>query len=242
MRQNRVGIPNEIKSTEGREFQSSETFWEKSKGDLSLTSYISKTSKGKKNVLVLTSTRPLQGVTKDDGKKKPAIIKLYDFTKGGTDVVDQRMGSYSCKMKSCKWTLVAFSYILDTTRVNAQTIHALKQNKDPKATDSFDFGWSLAEALIGPHVQRRSKVGLKATILMKMSFIEGPVQPAAPVSGDRVPLRHQTPRRCATCLLEIAGPNYKEKKDKLKKVKTQCQVCSKALCLDHMVARCQNCV
>ena len=29
-------------------------------------------------------------VTKDDGKEKPALYKLYDFTKGGTDIVDQK--------------------------------------------------------------------------------------------------------------------------------------------------------
>ena len=47
------------------------------------------------------------GVTKDDGKKKPAIYKLYDFTKGDTDVVDQRMGMYTCEFMSPKWTMVA---------------------------------------------------------------------------------------------------------------------------------------
>ena len=40
-------------------------------------------SKGKKNVLALTTLRPLLGVTKDDGKVKPIPLKLYDFTKGG---------------------------------------------------------------------------------------------------------------------------------------------------------------
>ena len=42
---------------------------------------------------------------KDDGKKKSAIIKLYDFTKGETDVVDQKMGNYSVKPNSSKWTV-----------------------------------------------------------------------------------------------------------------------------------------
>lgn len=43
-----------------------------------------KTSKAKKTIL---------GVTKDDGKNKPAVFKLFDFAKGGTDIVDQRMGT-----------------------------------------------------------------------------------------------------------------------------------------------------
>ena len=77
-------------------------FWEKEKGDLSITSYVVPSSKGKKNVLVLSTMRPLQGITKDDGKKKQAVFQLYDCTKGGTDQMDQRIGSYSTKTKSPK--------------------------------------------------------------------------------------------------------------------------------------------
>ena len=61
---------------------------------------------------------PLLGVTKDDQKKKPALYKFYDFTKGGTDIVDQKMGSYTVKPKWRRWVMVAFSYLLDTIRVN----------------------------------------------------------------------------------------------------------------------------
>ena len=37
-------------------------------------------------------------------------------------MVDQRMASYTCKAKSKRWTLPAFSYILDVTRINASSI------------------------------------------------------------------------------------------------------------------------
>lgn len=47
---------------------------------------------------------PLLGVTKDNKKTKPATYKLYDFTKGGTDIVAQRAGFYSCKMKTPRWS------------------------------------------------------------------------------------------------------------------------------------------
>ena len=43
-------------------------------------------SKGKKNFVVLSTSRPLHSTTIDAGKEKPQIIKFYDFTKGGTDV------------------------------------------------------------------------------------------------------------------------------------------------------------
>ena len=42
--------------------------------------------------MLLSTTPPILGITKDDGKSKLGIYKVYDFTKGGTDVIDQRMG------------------------------------------------------------------------------------------------------------------------------------------------------
>ena len=104
MQQNRVGIPEDLKKTNDRELLSTRQLWEKTKSDLVLTSYVVSSSKGKKNVLVLSTTKPLQGVTRDDGCRKPAVIKLYDFTKGGTDNVDQRIAMYSTRTKSAKWT------------------------------------------------------------------------------------------------------------------------------------------
>ena len=52
-------------------------------------------------------------------KKKPAAIKVYDFTKGGRDIVDERVDSYTAAVKSPKWTLKKFCFKLDVTRVNA---------------------------------------------------------------------------------------------------------------------------
>ena len=60
--------------------------------------------------------QPIFGISKDQ-KKKPALYKLYDYTKGGTDIVDQKISFYSCKTKSRKWTTIAFSYLLDTCRM-----------------------------------------------------------------------------------------------------------------------------
>ena len=56
-------------------------------------------------MLILSTMRPILGAIKDDGKKKPEIIKLNDFTNGETNAVDQKMKSYSVKPKSSKWTV-----------------------------------------------------------------------------------------------------------------------------------------
>ena len=82
MRHNRVGLPKAVKSLEGRDPFSSEIWWEMEKGKLVLVSYVVPTkSKGLKNIVVLTTRPPLLGITKDDEKFKPAIIKFYDISK-----------------------------------------------------------------------------------------------------------------------------------------------------------------
>ena len=137
MQSNWVGIPPEIKETKHKEILSPEMYWEKNVSK-NISSYVVKTSKGKKSVTVLLTIDPIRGVTKDDDKKKPAAYKLYDFTNGGTVIVDQKMSFYSCKTKSRQWTLVVFAYLLDTIRVNS-TLYTLNRNMDPKKQSSFEF-------------------------------------------------------------------------------------------------------
>ena len=72
---NRVGIPQAFKETAGKEQLSSSIFWEEG-GHKSLNSYIVKTSKGVKNVMILSTMQANPRITRDDDKKKPALFKL----------------------------------------------------------------------------------------------------------------------------------------------------------------------
>lgn len=234
MQANRVGIPPVIKETKDREILSIETYWEKN-GSRNISSYVVKTSKGKKSVIVLSTLDPIRGVTKDDEKKKPASYKLYDFTKGGTDIVDQKMSFYSCKAKSRKWTLVVFAYLLDTIRVNSATIYALNQKIDPKKQKSFEHGYNLAEQLILPQIRRRNKNGLTSTVIRKIEIVTGEVNAT---NEDPEPNK---PGRCKICLNSIKGSNYKTLKDKIGKVKGFCAKCKSHCCHKHSVQHCKNC-
>ena len=51
---------------------------------------------------MLSTLELILGTTKDDNCHKLGLYKLYDFTKGGTDIVDQRMGFHMTKIKSRK--------------------------------------------------------------------------------------------------------------------------------------------
>ena len=41
------------------------------------------------------------------------------------------------------WSVAVFSYIMDTTRVNIQTLIALNTGTEPRKVNSFDFGRNL---------------------------------------------------------------------------------------------------
>jgi hypothetical protein len=99
---------------------------------MSLHSFLDKKKKGKpNNVLLLTTLEPVMGRTIDDGRDKPAIYKLYDFTMGGTDRADQVMAHRSTRAKSQRWPMLVVYYTLDTARINAATVRMLQTMELP---------------------------------------------------------------------------------------------------------------
>ena len=82
-------FPEEVLDTKNREVLSKTCHFEKDKKDLCFSSYTVQTKlKGKKNVVILSTTRPMDSCTKDDNKSNFQIFKFYDFTTSGTDIVD----------------------------------------------------------------------------------------------------------------------------------------------------------
>ena len=158
LQSNRRGIPIEVKNVAERERERffCQCFWKSSENKLVLHSYVFPTkSSGQRNVLLLSTVQLILGVTIDDGKKKPAICKLYDFTKAGTDAMEQRISAYTCKAKSNPWNLTAFCYILNVHRINATTVIAFSKKIDLCKQYLYDFGMNLAFLFIRPTIQRR---------------------------------------------------------------------------------------
>ncbi|XP_057293812.1 uncharacterized protein LOC130622372 [Hydractinia symbiolongicarpus] len=203
---NRRGLPKDIKNVDEREVLSTEFYWDD------------------KNDLILGS--PFLSTTIDDGKNKAMLYKLYDFTKGGTDIVDQRMGFDTSKFKSRKWSMVAFAYILDMARVNSSTLFALNNKIDPLKQYSFDFGMSLVFGLVGPFVKQRDPANLKPGIKQKIALtlasmgIPNAVTPT-PVNA-RFPAVGERRRRCKIC---IEGMEHGVTQDKILSQKSLCQSC-----------------
>ena len=112
---------------------------------------------------------------------------------GGTDVMDQRIGSLSCKSMSKRWTWVVLCYILDTIRVNAQTIYALNKGIDPKKLDSFEFLMDLARDLVLPQMKNKPLDGLQSIILKKRAIFWGLTMPNE-IAAEALPSRTGHPK------------------------------------------------
>ena len=83
MQLNRKDIPDELKETKNRKLLSSEIYWDEN-SPLSISSYVVKTSKGKKNVILLSNAPPILGITKDDGQ-------ILSTTEWGFTLVNQKL-------------------------------------------------------------------------------------------------------------------------------------------------------
>ena len=248
MRINSGGVPKEFRDAKNRETNSYEVLWHKDNNDITLHSYVVTTkSKGKKNIIMLSTCKAILGAAKED-HKRPAVIEFYNFTKGGTDIMDQRMGNYTTKFISLRWTMAVLCYILDTARVNAQTIYFKNKGEDVRKSDSYQFAKDLVKELITPHVLRREerhRKRLPKPILVKMSSILG-----RPIKVDNEPVK----REAQSTLGSV--PSYAEKDEKKRcylckvegkpiknigLIQTQCCACAKGVCKVHHHILCQPC-
>jgi hypothetical protein len=191
----------------------------------------------------------LLGTSKTENKR-PAIIELYNYIKGGTDIEDQCMGNYTTKMKSRKWTMNCFCYLLDTARVNGQSVYCLVKEENVRRSNSYKFAMDLAKALIIPHILRREKnpQGLQSTILHKMALVLDrnlnlPKKREAPIQIDRFEsfVDREHAKRCYMCVNALPTTGYSKLHSAISKVQTQCGTCGKAICKKHMINCCQSC-
>lgn len=97
---------------------------------------------------------------------KPQIIVIYDHTKGGVDIVDLISCHHSKRMKSKRWPLTTFTFVLDTIRRNSKTF--LEDNK--KILNNFEFTYQLEKVLVLPKMQQRLKNsnGLQIGVFQKV--------------------------------------------------------------------------
>ena len=110
-------------------------------------------------------------------KGSPLFTNYTNFQKSETDIIDQKMGFYSCKSKSKRWTMNAFSYVSDPCRVNASTIYAMNNDLQHRNIKSVDFGFKLATSLIRSHIEKPSLIGINSSVIRKIEIVLGKKYP-----------------------------------------------------------------
>ena len=151
MKESRVGIPHEICAVGAREPKSTIYMYNSDNAkEKMLILWIDKKKRGSKTSC-LTTMHDSVKVSRDI-RKKPHPLVFYDKTKGGVDIVDYISSFLSTFMKSKRWPMNAFCYMLDTEWTNTRTLHDEVKNVH---TPNFHFMWYLGESLVLPHVQRR---------------------------------------------------------------------------------------
>ena len=80
----------------------------------------------------------------------PHVLVMYDHNKA-VDVEDLISTHHSTRIKSKRWPLNAFVFILDTVCINTKII--LADNKS--SFSQFEFTYQLGKALVPPIVQRK---------------------------------------------------------------------------------------
>ena len=146
------------------------------------------------------------GTTKDDGKNKMALYKLYN------DSIDYRCTKYTCKPKSHRWTFVAWCYTLDMIRNNAQTIFSMNNGRNPLKTDSLSFGLDVVDALVKPFIESRSLCGLQSKIIQKMELVLEKRMKI--IENERTypyPSKSENKSRCHMCINECNGEEHKKR-------------------------------
>ena len=198
MRHDRKGIPNELKAMTNRDEKLTLSVHHQDK-EIILVLYIDKKKSGKKNIIALTTMHDKVKVTNDQ-RCKLHVLVMYDHTKGGVDVVDLISTHHSTRIKSKRWPLNAFAFILDTVRTNAKTI--LADNKS--SFSNFEFTYQLGKFLVLPIVQQRYEIrnGIQIAVMEKIRRVLG-IAGLNRQPQPEAPLTHSS--HCYKCVEMIVG-------------------------------------
>ncbi|KAG8234566.1 hypothetical protein J437_LFUL015357 [Ladona fulva] len=135
------------------------------------------TSKGGDIVVVVFRFRE-DTVDRWDKKKeyvsirRPEVIRLYNKSMGGVDLMDQMISMYRIFIKSRKWTLQMIMHAMDMALVNSwfEYRNYLNQKNfpDTKIIDLLEFKMNVAECL----VRCKARIGIKRGIPSNEVFEE----------------------------------------------------------------------
>lgn len=221
LRSNKREIPLEMKNSKTRKIGTSMFAFDAEK---ILVSYKPKSNK----VVYLLSTAHDQPDINSDSKK-PEVIHFYNSTKGAVDTVDQMCTIMSCSRKTNRWPLCVFYNILNLCMVNMYVVYVSNIIKlRQKPLKRRDFVQQLVDELCEPWLHERfNTVTLRRDIRGIIKSILK-IQDNVPSTSQPRPNKRKI---CAFC------PYQKHRMTKF-----ACHHCGKAICGEHTVQICNECV
>lgn len=220
LRQNKPDIPKEMKPSKDRVVCSSLFCFQK---NVTMVSYAPKKNK----CVILLSTMHHDTSVNNDAKRKPEIISYYNKTKGGVDLMDQMVSTYTCKRQSKRWPMTFFFNMIDVAALNAYIVFTQEHpNYNTGTTHKRRlFLKDLAKELVMPHMQRRStNPNLRQSVRECMkSFIDISVPQTVQISATKR-------KRCSVC------PSNIDRKSTM-----ICISCKNNVCNEHSIRMCTTC-
>lgn len=219
LRKNKPEIPNEFKNKNMQEHKTTFGF----QPTKTLLSYCSKKNK----FVIMLSTMHHSGVVDDTSDKKlPEIIEFYNKTKGGVDVVDKLIGTYSVARVCRRWPLRLLFTFLDVGALNAHII--LDTVNTANKFQRKVFLKTLAFELCRQALQSRATITtLPRDLKQCIRRFTPPFQDMSTNDTGLVPMR----KRCIHC------PRRTDRK-----FKSICYFCKGNICPNHTKAICTDCV
>ena len=185
--------------------------------------------KKNKAVILLSTMHYEISIDEEDHKKRSEIIKFYSKTKIGVDLVDQMVGTYTCRRQTRRWPLTLFFNLLDVAALNAYTI-CTQVHPDQQSTGGSRrrFLKYLENSFISPHMKARQKIPQlqKATkeAMMRCGLYFSNTSPPENILQKR--------KRCLLC------QHIKDWK-----IAKCCSRCSRSVCPEHSITTitCNEC-
>lgn len=189
--------------------------------DMMGVSYVPKKSK---NVLLVSSMHNDDKIDETTGeKKKPEIVTFYNLTKGGVDVVDRMITAYNVARNTRRWPMVHFYGLVNVAAINAFIVYRANNSHGEFRKSRRLFLKSLGTNLAKQYMQQRAtskylprKVRESASRLSGVAALEEHQDPPPTKRGY-----------CKYC--------------KRRKTRFFCKFCKCWLCMEHIVACCNEC-
>ncbi|GBP23667.1 hypothetical protein EVAR_80284_1 [Eumeta japonica] len=191
--------------------------------DITIVSYI---PKPRKCVHMMSSLHHDDEVDPESGdKRKPSIIKFYNSTKSGVDVVDKLARTYDVFRNCKRWPLAIFFSMLDHAGINAFVVYMLNNSIERnKSNLRGKFIKQLGMSFLDDHPRKRKENPHIPRDIKKrvQEILHGQLPGPLPKQSRRS-------QRCSFCL-----------RNKDRKTLNGCFKCDNAICKEHSNLICQN--